>query len=363
MSSDIIVVIVIVVILIVVFLGKPILNFLFKKENKNAEKKYLKFTEPSPPPAPPIKPQPISTKPPPPHKPKPAAPKAAPKSLEKIKALLEQGMYEEALDVTGTHEPAKIKSKIIAMRDDVPEISALLVEAEEALIKNRAQYDQNCKLRDSILQDVQQKWGELALELFSGAQLWRIIKVKHQIGKDVSTYAIEEIQHMVEHLPPLEMSKGRKVYGMTFRTNCSVCNGGKNVPSCPTCNGSGFIKPYLRDGIHADCPLCNGSGRIGTSLLVLLSGKTQYTLDELKTVGGLAKYDKGYSEKVECPVCKGTGYTEPHNTPCTTCNGSGKYCQCRKEVTFVIPYEAWAGMIIKAEESTRKNPVFARLVP
>ncbi len=276
---------------------------------------------------------------------------ALPKAQEKhIKDMLEEGMYEKALGLKYNSQPPKIKSKIIELRENSPELSSLLVEAEDALIRNLKQHKKDSILRDNIRDSIEKKWGKVALELFPGKQLWRIIKDKPQLGKDVPSFIMEEVGSIVKHLPALEISRGQNVSVTAYRLDCNVCHGGKDVPDCPLCDGKGFLPPSRT----SRCSLCEGSGEVTISKLRSI----------WDTFGKISKSNVGYSyysPKTKCPICEGTGHIDDKEV-CTICNGSGKYCACGQKASFKINPQARVGMVIKAEESSENRPIFARLV-
>jgi len=265
---------------------------------------------------------------------------------EEIQRLLEQGMYEVALGLVHKPQPVEIKNKIIELREVYPDLSALLVEAEGALIRNPKQYKKDCKLRDGIRRKISQRWGEVALEFFPGSQIWRMIKDKPLLGKDVSTFMIERVNSIVQRIPALQISKGPEVTATAFRMDCQICQGGKNTPECDECGGS-RISP-----VSSQCGFCKGRGEISPLLLESLRSTGVIT-----TLKGVASFK--YGSKISCPICDGRGYM---SELCTKCNGTGKYCQCHEKITFHIPSQARVGQIIKAVNSTSDKPHFARLV-
>jgi len=284
-----------------------------------------------------------------------------------IQRLLEDGMYEAALGLGRKPRPVDIKNKVIELRETYPDLSPLVVEAEDALVRSSKQYEKDCRFRDNIRNQICQKWGEVALEIFPGAQVWQMVREKPLVGKSLTSFIIKQMEGIVSKLPALEISKGSEVTALVVRLDCPTCNGGKNPPACKACGGTGKIKPTAHQSslyvtLDVRCTYCEGTGKLSSASVSML-----FNMPDLKTLDKLGILSRQnwidiLDDRGVCPVCGGSGRIEERERACTICNGTGKHCECNQKVTFHIPPKAKEGLVIKGEGSSSDRSCFARLV-
>lgn len=262
-------------------------------------------------------------------------------SKENTRKLLEEGQFEKALELKRKPSPVEIKNRIIELREAYPELSASLVEAEEALIKDRRQYEKECKLQDEIIKRVSQKLGEAAVDLFSKALIWRLVREKAMPLDKLAEYVVQHVEELSSKLPSLDTK---------MRGRVDVVYGGKD---CPICHGT-----------LGHCPDCHDSGRKTRCLRgseVFEEAQWNSQLREYLKQQGIKEDTLRFSGLLRLPSFDLRQPEVSITGPCPTCNGSGKHCSCTYEVTFHIPPKARAGMILKGEGSTSGKPFYARL--
>jgi len=278
---------------------------------------------------------------------------------EETRWLLEAGHYRRALRHGNKNkfDPVMIKSKVIEFREAYPDLSPLLLQAEDALIKNPKTYEKDCRLRDEICKRLSRKLGEAAIDLFPKAVLWRLVREKAMSPDKLAAYVIQQVEDLSGKLPSLDNKKRGCVNVVYGEKDCSECHG--TPPPCSTCKGTGSQKRELRDlKLMREAQNSLSVRRYLRHALMLKAGIT-------RSFGGAVYLYFGFMfgsprdwNIIDEMIISIAG-------PCTVCHGSGKRCECTREVVFRIPRHAKTGMVITGEAPSGgkplDKPVFARL--